>query len=128
MHEINRFCSSIPAGESTVYDLPQNFTWDRTATHEQRTGAQTPKKLYGLKDSGRTWHQHFIECLQKLGYRSTQSDPCIYVKNENIIVLYVDDRVIVSQTKHESEQVFRELSEVGFQMTDEGFLVEYPEL
>ena len=57
------------------------------------------KTLYGLKQAPREWNKTLDEHLNKLGYKSLISDPCVYVKksrNSKLIILslYVDDTVI----------------------------------
>ena len=83
------------------------------------------RNLYGLKDAGRTWHQHLTDGLRALGFTPTESDPCVYHRDRNLIVLYVDDCVIVAQNKAEGDAIYRELEQTGFSMTDEGSLEEY---
>eukprot|EP00957_Ditylum_brightwellii_P177204 13499384-Ditylum_brightwellii.AAC.1 len=39
------------------------------------------KNLYGLKDAGRTWWEHFLVGLDKLGFRQHISDLCVWKKH-----------------------------------------------
>ncbi|EPZ35576.1 Integrase, catalytic core domain-containing protein [Rozella allomycis CSF55] len=59
------------------------------------------KSLYGLKQSGRLWNIK-IDCdLRKNGFKRCRADWCIYVKQENgviiVIAIYVDDIIIMSK-------------------------------
>ena len=83
------------------------------------------RKLYGLKDAGKTWFEHLTEGLERMGFKPTQSDPCIYVRGSNMIVLYVDDCIIVSKSEEEANAIFKEIDERGYKMTDEGTMEEY---
>jgi hypothetical protein len=38
------------------------------------------KKIYGLKQAGRPWHQMLSEKLQKLNYKQSSADMCLYNK------------------------------------------------
>ena len=78
------------------------------------------RNLYGLKDAGLTWFQYLSERLESMDFHPTMSDPCIFVKGTNMIVLYVDDCIILSQTKAEADEIFNELNRKGYKMTDEG--------
>ena len=83
------------------------------------------RNLYGLKDAGKTWFEHLTEGLTKLGFKPTQSDPCIYVRGTNMIVLYVDDCIIISRTEKEANDIYKEIDDKGYKMTDEGTMEEY---
>ena len=52
------------------------------------------KNLCGLKDGGRTWWEHSSSGLSALGFVPSESDPCVWIKNDAIIVSYVDDCLI----------------------------------
>ena len=60
-----------------------------------------------------------------MGYRTTQSNPCIYTRQGNVIILYVNDYIILAPTKDKGDKAFLELKQKGFDMTDEGTLEEY---
>ena len=63
--------------------------------------------LYGLKEAGRTWYEHLTEGLDTMGFIPTESDSCILINGTGIIVLYVDDCVIISQTKADADKIYR---------------------
>ena len=83
------------------------------------------KNLYGLKDAGRTWFEHLSYGLIDMGFKATSSDPCIFIRNSDIIILYVDDCVIISKTEREAEHIFSELEKRKYKLTDEGSMEEY---
>ena len=56
------------------------------------------KNLYGLKDAGLTWFEHLSQGLSSMGFRPTLSDPCIFVRESSILVLYVDDCILINQS------------------------------
>ena len=53
------------------------------------------KNLYGLKDVGLTWFEHLSEGLRSMNFQSTLSDPCIFTRGKNVIIIYVDDCCII---------------------------------
>ena len=57
------------------------------------------KNIYGLKDAGSTWFEHLAEGLDEMGFKPTNSNPCIFVNGTYVILLYVDDCVIISRTE-----------------------------
>ena len=60
-----------------------------------------------------------------MGFTPTNSDPCIFTKGSNMIVLYVDDCIVISNTKKEADAIFKELETRGYKLTDEGSMEEY---
>ena len=65
------------------------------------------KNLYGLKDAGLTWHEHLTSGLTKIGFVSTKSDPCLFIRNSDIILMYVDDCVIISKSEGEADKILQ---------------------
>ena len=57
------------------------------------------KSIYGLKQSPRCWNKEMHSTLSLYGFKSTRSDPAIYVKgmgnNRFILGLYVDDILLI---------------------------------
>ena len=49
------------------------------------------KSIYGLKQSSREFHKKLANILLKLGWKQLKSDPCIFMKNDEIIIHHVDD-------------------------------------
>lgn len=45
------------------------------------------KSLYGLKQSPRIWYHKFDTFVLSLGFVRSNSDHCVYYKNENAIYL-----------------------------------------
>lgn len=76
------------------------------------------RSLYGLKQASR-----FHSFVERLGFRRSLSDPCLYVKGSEssqiILVLYVDDLLVVSRQLKAVEAVKRCLSS-EFEMSDVG--------
>ena len=55
--------------------------------------------LYGLKQASRMWYQKFDSYIRHLGYRRSDSDPCMYTRkladeSRIYLILYVDDMLI----------------------------------
>ena len=83
------------------------------------------RNLYGLKDAGRTWFEHLSDGLRDMGFSATISDPCIFIRDTNIIVLYVDDCIVISKSNEDANKIHAELQQRGFKTTDEGTLEQY---
>ena len=83
------------------------------------------KNLYGLKNAGRTWWEHLSSGLSSLGFVPSESDPCVWIKNDVIIVSYVDDCLVFSNDKRKIKETLDKLKNQGFVFTDEGSIEQY---
>ena len=103
---------------------------------EQPDGFSTPgkedqvylltKALYGLKQAPRAWYERMDNHLIQLGFSRSQSEATLYVKVnaacESLIVsIYVDD-MLVTGSKIELIQRFKDEMEKIFEMTDLGVI------
>ena len=86
------------------------------------------KALYGLKQSGRLWYDLARKLLIDLGFKSATTEPCFfYCLREGvlcIIILYVDDLLISSQSKEIREWLVKTLMKT-FEFTNNGVVSEY---
>ena len=59
------------------------------------------KALYGLKSSGRCWHDRLFEVLQSMGFHPSKAEPDIWMREAGdhyeYIASYVDDLLIASK-------------------------------
>lgn len=83
------------------------------------------KTLYGLKQSPHCWNSRFDQFMKDIFFKSSEYDPCLYLKVQNhikvYILLYVDDLIIVSNSQKEINGIKLKLSE-EFEMKDLGGL------
>jgi hypothetical protein len=84
------------------------------------------KNLYGLKDAGLTWFEFICKGLtsEKIGFKQSTTDPCLFIKDNVLLTLYVDDAAIFSPDKAAIDKVIRLLQE-NYDLTDEGELKDY---
>ena len=52
------------------------------------------KTLYGLKQAPRAWHKKLTEELHKLGFLCSCADPCLFIGNDALLLVYIDDLLI----------------------------------
>lgn len=59
------------------------------------------RPLYGLKQSGREWHQKLRTCLNDVGLQQSETEPCVFIGQIHsdivIIIVYVDDLLVASR-------------------------------
>jgi len=89
---------------------------------EEHKVCKLNKSIYGLKQSARCWNICIDEQLHKMGFKTSSSDPCIYISDQNIYVaLYVDDLIICGESEDKLRWVKKELTD-RFKLKDLGEL------
>ena len=53
------------------------------------------KSIYGLKQSPRNYFLHMKSKLEKLGFRQSIADPCLFISATVVCLIYVDDALLV---------------------------------
>jgi len=103
-------------------DLPDGFGL-RSAGCEQKLCWKLRKSLYGLKQSGRNWNAmlHSFLVAQKLS--QSDSDHCVYTRNEGslivIVIIWVDDIIVASNSNCMIDSIKDSLKQ-AFKMKDLG--------
>lgn len=72
------------------------------------------KSLYGLKQAPRKWNEKISAHLEKIGFTSTDDDPCIYYNEDRSIMisLFVDDGLIIGKRE---DAIFKVLNKINKQ-------------
>ena len=81
------------------------------ATESEEMVLKLIRNLYGLKDAGRTWYEYLTDGLDAMGFTPTESDPCIFIRGTDMIGLYVDDCIIIFQTKSDADRIYQDLEQ-----------------
>ena len=81
------------------------------------------KSLYGLRQSPRCWYGTVDEHVVEIGFKSLESDPCVYIYSEGgaiyVLTLYVGDVLLLGKDRKVLERIRRKL--MGrFSMADTG--------
>lgn len=85
------------------------------------------KSLYGDRRAPRLWYDHLRSALtsEKYGFVVSELDPCLFLKDDLIIVVYVDDAIIVSKDSSKVDDIIQTLKDDHFDLTQEGSLSAY---
>ena len=107
--------------KSGVYvDMPRGFS---TAGKVLKL----KKSLYGLKQAPRNFFHHLKKQLESLGFKSNPDiDPCLFVTDNVICIVYVDDTLFFSPKQEHIEEVITGLKTCDLELEVEnsvaGFL------
>lgn len=71
------------------------------------------RSLYGLKQAPRCWNKRLGDFLRGHGFKASDADPCLYVRERNgkklILVIYVDDGLLAATDAQEMDIFIGEL-------------------
>lgn len=71
------------------------------------------RSLYGLKQAPRCWNKRFGSFLISLGFRPSEADPCLFLREKRgkklMLVLYVDDGLVAGSDPIDIEDFIGEL-------------------
>lgn len=77
------------------------------------------KSLYGLKQSGREWNHTLDAFLKTMGMSRSRADPCVYIKGDLLVGVYVDD-LLIAAPNDEIVSKFKEKISDEFEAKDLG--------
>ena len=85
------------------------------------------KSLYGLKQASSNWYNCLKKGLIDRGFKESQSDPCVFIRDNMVILVYVDDCVLVSKSSDVINEFIDSLKNGSeqFVFTDEGSMDKY---
>lgn len=83
------------------------------------------RAIYGLRQSPNAWFVMITKTLQSLGFEPTSSDPCLFIKMDQIeglavtilLLLFVDDIVVLSSSILALQRVFTDLRNQQIDLT-----------
>ena len=70
------------------------------------------------------WYLHLKEGLTKRGWKQSDVDSCLFMKDNVILILYVDDAALISPDLHHIKSCIQFLQK-DFSLTDDGPLHNY---
>ena len=82
------------------------------------------KNLYGLKQAGLNWFETLKTALEKRGFRQSLIDPCCFLKDDIIVLVYVDDCLIFCPRSDSIDKLIDSLQQ-EFTLVDEGDVASY---
>ena len=98
----------IPAG--FYYENPQNNNYKVL---------KLKRNLYGLTVASRNWFLKLSKGLFDRGFKPSEIDPCLYIKDDIICLVYVDDTIFFAKDEKVIDVMITDLQK-DFDLTDEG--------
>ena len=87
-------------------ELPQGFN---VGPESGRYVLMLQKNLYGLKEAGHNWFEKLSSALGNLSINPSKVDPYVFIGEDVIVLVYVDDCLIFSQDKERINQLIDNL-------------------
>ena len=104
-------------------ELPQGFDM---GPESRRYVLKLQKNLYGLKQAGHNWFEKISGTLGNLSINPSKVDPCVFIVEDVIILVYVDNCLVFSQEKDKINQLIYKLkNKEKLDLTDEGDVDKY---
>ncbi len=85
------------------------------------------KSLYSLKQASTNWHDLLKTSLLSQGFKESMADPCVFIRNNMIVLVYVDDCILISRNSSTINKFVLSLIKgpKKFAFTDKGDLQRY---
>ena len=83
------------------------------------------KNLYGQKQAGRIWAEHLQHGLEKIGFKRSQIDECLFYRGSTMFAVYVDDGIFIDKDDVAIDGAIQDLKEAGYNIDDMGTLSDY---
>jgi hypothetical protein len=83
------------------------------------------KSLYGLAQSPRNYFLYTKEKLLKMGFYQSESDPCLFISNDIICLIYVDDALLFYKNKLSMSNLVDKMKSEGMLFREEESVAGY---
>jgi len=118
------FVLAFPQAEldrDVFMELPYGFHYGDKGKHVLRL----KKNLYGLADASFNWFQKLCEGLESENFVKSEIDECVFIRDDCIVLVYVDDMIAISRENKVLENIVVNLTKKNYILTDEGSLTKY---
>ena len=79
--------------ENVYVKLPQTFISKKGPGHVLKLR----KSLYGLVQAPLYWYSHLCKALKRNGLKPSEFDPCVFVGDGIVALIYVDDCIFMAK-------------------------------
>jgi hypothetical protein len=103
-------------------ELPTGIVVSGKADESRTYILKLKKSLYGLKQASFNWFEKLKQGLVDQGFTPSEINPCLYLKENMVLLTYVDDCIIISPSKASIDRLILSMKSglENFKLTDEG--------
>ena len=62
-----------------------------------------------MKTAGKTWFGHLKNGLLRRGFKLSEIDPCVFLREDTVLLVYVDDVIIISKKESKIKEFIQSL-------------------
>jgi hypothetical protein len=93
--------------ETVFVELPRDFAASESGDYVLKL----KKSLYGLKQAPKTFFDHLRTGLIEQGFQQSAVDPCPFMKEAMMCVVYVDDTIFAGSDAAELDKMIKSLTD-----------------
>jgi hypothetical protein len=90
-----------------------------------RWSSQRRQVLPTLEASGRQWNQYLAVKLEKIGFKQSKVDACVFYRGNVMYVLYTHDSILVGPDQAETEECIEDMKKISLNLTVQGDLCDF---
>ena len=114
---------SVPPGFEVINN---KLTTNGDSVYEpSKCALKLKRSLYGLHQSPLTWFECPSKGLNKQALFASDNDPCLFIKEGVIALVYVDDTLCFSKDADNIPKPLKGSRDDGFELTDEGKIQDF---
>jgi hypothetical protein len=113
--------TQAPIDMPTFLELPAGFSVDGDVGDYV---LELRKTLYGLRQAGLNWFETLRQHLLSIGFIQSSLDPCCFIREDLVLLCYVDDCLISCPDNGKITKVIDELKQ-QFKLEDQGDVAAY---
>jgi hypothetical protein len=122
-----------PLQDPVFMRIPQGWYADSTGTlkphpdpkyYDRDHYIKLKKNLYGCKQAARNWFEYLKSGLLAHGFRQSSFNPCLYFRDDCLMVMYTDDCLIFTKDDLTIDTLLRALSS-QYLIKDQGNVPDY---
>ena len=107
------------ADRDIYMEIPQGWGPDDVAATNRDYVLKLKKNLYGSRNAARNWWLRLRGGLLRRRFIQSEIDPCLFMRDDCLLVCYSDDVCLLGRNQHVLQQVIADLRE-EFILDDEG--------